>query len=192
MSASRKSLRLSLSVRFSRLPVAKLSIPRPSSPRSSRARTSEDPIKPAAPVTRYLAICFYDNGWIAHQAEEPSHQSNFVPEPARRVPEPAKRPLALITLQEGSGPANPFGDLVKLVAGEHLILLKELCNPINQGFRAGQRNSVLPTLLLSGYSVGDDAAPTQCGEQLLQLHLLYWFDFREANAHAQEGVRCAN
>jgi len=26
------------------------------SPRSNKARTSEDPMKPAAPVTRYLAI----------------------------------------------------------------------------------------------------------------------------------------
>src|SRR5437660_70284 len=194
MSASWKSMRLSIAVRFSRLPVEKLSLPRTSSPRSSRARTSEDPMKPAAPVTRYLAICFHDNGWIAHQAEEPSHQSNFLPDFTQRVPEPAKRPASPEPCRKvhDSRPASPFGDLVEFIAGEQLVLLKELRNLIEKRFRVGRRQSILHAILLSRYPTGDGAAPSQCGEELLQLHLLYGIDFREANAHAKGRVRGAN
>jgi hypothetical protein len=39
-------------------------------------------------------------------------------------------------LQAGSGPASPFGDLVELIAGEKLVVLKKLGNPIKTGFRA--------------------------------------------------------
>jgi hypothetical protein len=95
-------------------------------------------------------------------------------------------------LQEASGPASPLGDLVKLTAGEKLVLLKELPNLIEKRSRVSRPQSILHTILLSRYPVGDGTAPSQCGEQLLQLHLLYRFDFREANAHAQEGVRGAN
>src|SRR6266699_4153267 len=195
MSASWKSIRLNIAVRFSRLPVAKLSMPRTSSPRSSSARTSEDPMKPAAPVTRYLAICFQDNGWIAHQTEEPSHQSNFLPDFTQRVPEPAKRPASPYNLAgrfHDSRPARPFGDLLEFIAGEKLVLLKELRDLIEKRFRVGRGQSILHTLLRGRYPIGDGAAPGQCGEELLQLHLLYGFDFREANAHAQGGVRGAN
>src|ERR1700724_3787466 len=82
--------------------------------------------------------------------------------------------------------------MVELIAGEKLVVLKKLGNPIKTGFRVARRKDVLYTILLSRYPVGDGTAPSQCSEQLVQLHLLYRFDFREANAHAQEGVRGAN
>src|SRR3954451_8774512 len=53
MSASSKPApRDSATVRFSRLPVARLSMTRTSSPRSSSASTRFEPMKPAPPVTR--------------------------------------------------------------------------------------------------------------------------------------------
>src|SRR5437899_14921 len=101
---------------------------------------------------------------------------------------PPNGPLAA----KHSRPANPFGDLVELIAGEQLVLLKELRNLIEKRFGVGRRQSILHTILLIGYHIGDGAAPRQCGEELLQLHLLYGFDCREANAHAQGGIRGAN
>src|SRR6266852_5512088 len=88
--------------------------------------------------------------------------------------------------------ASPFGDLVELIAGEKMVLLKELGNLIEKRFRVGRRQSILDTVLLSRYPIGDRAAPSQRAEEILQVQLLYGFDFREANAHAQEGVRGAN
>src|SRR6266851_9301190 len=73
-----------------------------------------------------------------------------------------------------------------------MVLLKELGNLIEKRFRVGRPQSILHIVLLSRYPIGDGAAPSQCGEEILQVQLLYGFDFREANANAQEGVRGAN
>src|ERR1019366_2516600 len=53
-SPSRNSM-ASIPIRFSRLPVIKLSTPRTVSPRAKSAAAIERPMKPAAPVTKYLA-----------------------------------------------------------------------------------------------------------------------------------------
>src|SRR6266850_7460216 len=53
-----------ISVRFSRLPVERLSTPRTWSPCASTARASADPMKPATPVMRYVAIGFHHSGCL--------------------------------------------------------------------------------------------------------------------------------
>src|SRR6266481_4640171 len=80
---------------------------------------------------------------------------------------PPNGPLVPITLQEDSRPASPFGDLMELIAGEKLVLLKELHNLIEKRFGVGRRQSILHIILLIGYHTGDGAAPSQCGEELL-------------------------
>src|SRR5512142_248579 len=55
-SARRKSICAAISAMFSRRPVLRLSRPRTSCPCASTARASADPINPATPVMRTLAI----------------------------------------------------------------------------------------------------------------------------------------
>src|SRR5258708_14473823 len=91
-----------------------------------------------------------------------------------------------------SGPANPFGDLVKLFAREQRTLLKESRNLIEKGSRVGRLQSFFHAILLSRSAIGGGAAPSQRGEELLQLHLFCCIEFREADAHAHERVRGAD
>src|ERR1035437_1093928 len=116
------------------------------------------------------------------------------------VPEPAKRAGAppnvvpfdvrvgfrrCIPEVEHSGPASPFGDLVKLAAREQLVVLKELPNSTENGDRVGRRQGLLHATLLSRFGSIDRAASSKCGEELLQLQLSQWCDIRKAKAHAR-------
>src|SRR6266849_1030438 len=101
-------------------------------------------------------------------------------------------PAAKIPGGRDSGPANPFGDLVKLFAGEQRTLLKESRNLIEKGSRVGRFQGFFHAILIGRSAMGDGAAPRQRGEELLQLHLFCCIEFREADAHAQERVRGAD
>src|SRR5208282_2413350 len=96
-----------------------------------------------------------------------------------------------------SGPAQPFGDLVELLTREHQVLLKKYLDHVEKGYRVGRRQGVLHasldhTVLLRRFDIGDGTVPSQCCEKLLQLQQLFWFDYRETDAHAQERVDDAN
>src|ERR1035437_478058 len=89
-----------------------------------------------------------------------------VPEPAKRAGAPPNVVLfdvrvgfrRCIPEVEHSGPASPFGDLVKLGAREQLVVLKELPNSTENGDRVGRRQGFLHATLLRRFGRIDRAA----------------------------------
>src|SRR5208337_365658 len=76
------------------------------------------------------------------------------------APEPAKRAASReYPWRKDSRPANPFGDLVELVAGEQLILAKEFRDFIEEGSRICRPHGIFHGILRSRYAPEKGALP---------------------------------